>query len=71
MIKENLESVKNRIEIAAKRVGRDPKSVKLIVVTKEADRGQIKEALEAGVSEIGENRVNEAISKTTIQNSQN
>ena len=69
MIKENLESVKNRIEIAAKRVGRDPKSVKLIVVTKEADRGQIKEALEAGVSEIGENRVNEAISKMKILDS--
>jgi len=60
MIKDNLKSVKKKVEEAAKRSGRSPDSVKIVVVTKEADSRQIREALDAGVTQIGENRVKDA-----------
>ena len=63
MVKENLASVRGRIVRAAKRAGRDPGAVKLIVVTKEADIGAVREAMAAGVTDIGENRVKEALLK--------
>jgi PLP dependent protein len=62
-IAENLEIVKNRIASAAKKAGRDPASVKLIVVTKTVDIDRIKEAVSAGAAILGENRVQEAKEK--------
>ena len=66
MIKENLEDVKRRIRLAAEKVGRDPISIKLLVVTKEAEFDQIKEAIEFGISDVGENRVKDAINKKKL-----
>ena len=57
MIKENLEIVKRNIEKASKKVGRDPKGVRLISVTKEANSSQMLDALSQGVVELGENSV--------------
>lgn len=62
-IKENLLGVMERIEKAALRVGRDPKEIRLVAVSKTVEPARIKEAIEAGVSILGENYVQEAKKK--------
>jgi hypothetical protein len=62
-IKENLLKVMERIEGAARRVGRDPREIKLVAVSKTVEADRIKEAIEAGVSILGENYVQEAQKK--------
>jgi len=62
-IKENLLRVLERIEKAALRAGRDPKEIKLVAVSKTVEPARIKEAIEAGVSILGENYVQEAKKK--------
>ncbi len=62
-IADNLRTVTDRIASAAKRAGRDPASVRLVVVTKTIDPGRIKEAVDAGAVILGENRVQEAKEK--------
>jgi len=65
-IKENLLSVTERIEKAAKRVGREPGEIKLVAVSKTVEVDRIKEAIEAGVSILGENYVQEAQKKIEV-----
>ena len=62
-IKENLLRVTERIEKAARRVGRDPKEIKLVAVSKTVEASRIQEAIETGVSILGENYVQEAQKK--------
>jgi pyridoxal phosphate enzyme (YggS family) len=62
-IARNLKSVLDRIAAAAKRAGRDPSAVKLVVVTKTVSSERIREAVEAGAATLGENRVQEAKEK--------
>jgi pyridoxal phosphate enzyme (YggS family) len=62
-IKENYLRVVERMEGAARRVGRDPRGIKLVAVSKTVDVVRIKEAVEAGVSILGENYVQEAQKK--------
>ena len=62
-IADNLKTVQDRIASAATRAGRDPSSVKLVVVTKTVDAGRIREAVAAGAMILGENRVQEAKEK--------
>src|SRR5512137_230334 len=62
-IKENLLSVMERIEKAARRAGRDPKEVRLVAVSKTVEVARIKEAIEARVTILGENYVQEAQKK--------
>ena len=62
-IKENLLRVMERIEKAARRVGRDPREIKLVAVSKTVESGRIREAIEAGISILGENYVQEAQKK--------
>jgi pyridoxal phosphate enzyme (YggS family) len=59
-IKENLLRVMERIEKAAQRSKRDPSEIKLVAVSKTVEAARIKEAIEAGVSILGENYVQEA-----------
>ncbi len=61
-IKENLESVSEKIESTLLKTGRKDK-VALIVVTKTISADKITEAIRAGVQIIGENRVQEALEK--------
>jgi len=63
MIKENLEKVRQNIEKAANKAGRDAKEIRLICVTKEANSSQILDAISNGVTELGENRVQDAVLK--------
>ena len=59
-VRENVLQVVQRIEDAAERALREPSDVKLVAVTKTVDPGHIAEAIEAGVTCIGENRIQEA-----------
>jgi len=59
-VRENFLRVMERIEKAAQRVGRDPREIKLVAVSKTVETTRIKEAIEAGVSILGENYVQEA-----------
>jgi pyridoxal phosphate enzyme (YggS family) len=62
-IAENIRIIRDRIEAAAKRAGRNPSDVKLVAVTKTVDVNRIKEAVISGVTILGENRVQEAKEK--------
>jgi pyridoxal phosphate enzyme (YggS family) len=62
-IADNFRSVMDRIAAAATRAGRDPASIRLVVVTKTVAAAQIKEAVDAGAKVLGENRVQEAKEK--------
>jgi hypothetical protein len=62
-LKTRLQSVKKRIEEAAKACGRNPESVRLIAVSKTVGTIHVREAIEAGVTVLGENYVQEARSK--------
>jgi pyridoxal phosphate enzyme (YggS family) len=62
-IKENLLRVNERINQAAYRVGRDPNEIKLVAVSKTVEPARIIEAIEGGVSILGENYVQEAQKK--------
>ena len=59
-IKENIAKVRARIAAAAQRAGRDPAEIKLVAVVKNVPLEQIFAALDAGLTEIGENRVQQA-----------
>jgi pyridoxal phosphate enzyme (YggS family) len=62
-IRENLERVKDRIAGACLRAGRSPEEITLVAVTKTVEPDRIQEAVDAGVSTVGENRVQEAEAK--------
>ena len=55
--------VSQRVSAAARRAGRNPDDVTLIVVTKGRDIGQIRELYDQGVRDFGENRAQELVSK--------
>ncbi len=52
-----------RIERAARRAGRDRHEIKLVAVSTTVEVGRVREAIEAGVSILGENYVQEAQKK--------
>ena len=62
-VSERYAEVKRRADEAAKRCGRDPADVKLIAVTKTHPASEINEAIDAGATDIGENRVQEVLEK--------
>lgn len=62
-IRENLNSVTESIRKAEKKSGRQAGSVKLIAVTKTYGADAINEAIDCGVTDIGENRVQEILEK--------
>jgi pyridoxal phosphate enzyme (YggS family) len=58
-----LEDVRNRMAAACARVGRDPRSVSLVAVSKTIPSAEIAEAIACGQRIFGENRVQEALPK--------
>ena len=62
-ISENITGIRARIKAAAERSGRREEDVLLVCVTKTRSVEEIKEVLESGVYQLGENRVQEFIEK--------
>ncbi|TYB79259.1 YggS family pyridoxal phosphate-dependent enzyme [Bizionia myxarmorum] len=58
-IPKNLQSILNRIEIACENAGRSRKEVRLLLATKTVSAENIKMALAAGETLIGENKIQE------------
>lgn len=65
MIKENLKEVQENILAACGRAGRPAKEVTLIAVSKTKPVSDIREAMAAGCTVFGENKVQELRDKTT------
>lgn len=58
-ITRNLQEIRTRIRAAAERVDRNPEDITLVAVTKTQPVERIREAIAAGVTHMGENRVQE------------
>jgi pyridoxal phosphate enzyme (YggS family) len=62
-IASNILEIRNRIDAAARRSGRDPQSIRLMAVSKTVPAERIREAQDAGIKLFGENYVQEAREK--------
>jgi hypothetical protein len=68
-IAENILKVKQRIQKSCLKVGRNPDEVSIVAVTKTVPIEKIKEAINLGITDIGENRVQELLEKkNSIEN---
>jgi len=62
-IKENIELILKRTADAARRSGRELEDITVIAVSKTVDSIRAREAAESGISDLGENRVQELMNK--------
>ena len=62
-IADNLSALAERIDSAARAVGRDPASIRLLAVSKTKPASAIREIHAAGVRDVGENYLQEALTK--------
>jgi pyridoxal phosphate enzyme (YggS family) len=62
-VAENIERIRELIQAAARRSGRQPDAIRLVAVTKTVDGERIRQAVAHGIREIGENYVQEAAAK--------
>ena len=69
-IASNAARVRQRIAHAAARVGREPSGVRLVAVSKKFDAEYARAAVTAGLTDLGENRVQEAVEKIGVLNAQ-
>lgn len=60
MIADNLAKIRGNIESVCRRCERNPEDITLVGISKYADALQIEKAIAAGLTHIGENRVQEA-----------
>jgi pyridoxal phosphate enzyme (YggS family) len=65
-IRDNAAAVRRRIAEACARAGRDPAEVTLVAVTKVFPADYVEHAIAAGLTDIGENRVQEARDKKPL-----
>ena len=61
-IRDNYLEILKRKDAAAKRSGRSPEDVILMAVTKKHEPAELKEAIDAGATDFGENKVQELLS---------
>lgn len=62
-IKNNIEYIKEKISIAAKKSGQNASNILLLPATKTVTIDKIKVAIDCGLNDLGENKVQELISK--------
>jgi PLP dependent protein len=60
---DNISAIARRIDSAARAAGRDPASVQLLAVSKTKPASAIREAYAAGLRDVGENYLQEALTK--------
>lgn len=63
VISDNIKTVREKIRLAARKAGRNPDDIKIVAVTKTVDMPVILHALNHGITDIGENRVQELLRK--------
>jgi pyridoxal phosphate enzyme (YggS family) len=63
MIKENIIEIKERISLICSKINRNPNSITIVAVGKGRTVEQIQEAIDSGITDIGENKVQEALIK--------
>ena len=63
MIRDNILAIKERMCALCSRLQKDPGAITLVAVSKERSVEEIREAVGAGITDIGENRVQEALLK--------
>ena len=63
MIPENIERIRQRIALACNRAGRNPSEITVVAVSKTFSGAMIREAVRAGLHDIGENYVQEMLGK--------
>jgi PLP dependent protein len=66
-----LERIRSRIADACARAGRDPRDITLIAVSKTKPVEAVQEAADSGVTDFGENRVQEAVTKIPVVTGEN
>ncbi len=64
-LRDNIKNVRRQIEMATERSGREPGSVKLLLATKTVTAEILREAVAAGETYFGENKVQEGRAKAT------
>ena len=62
-IKENIAHINQLKQEAAERTGRKGEDILLVAVTKLHDPSEINEAIDCGITDIGENKVQEILNK--------
>lgn len=67
-MREAILEVREKIEAAAVRSGRDPNEILLLGVTKTVDIDAMQAAFDLGIKDFGENRVQEFVKKSDILN---
>ena len=65
-LNKRLENAKDRINKAALKCSRDPESIHLVAVSKTIPANRVREAIEAGVTTLGESYVQEARNKFNV-----
>ena len=63
ILAENVKTIYEKIAAAAKKSGRNPEDITLVAATKTVSADRINEAIRAGLTDIGENRVQEFTEK--------
>jgi len=62
-IRENIDCILKRVHDACEKTGRNPEDITVVAVSKTVNYQRAKEAVEAGINNLGENRVQELVSK--------
>jgi hypothetical protein len=63
MIKDNILRIKERIALVCAKINQDPRAISIVAVAKGRAKAEIEEVIAAGLTDIGENRVQEALAK--------
>ena len=66
ILRRNLNEIQSRIDAACLRSGRSPESIKLVLSTKYVDAGVIRLLYQLGISDVGENRVQDTQQKQEL-----
>ena len=66
LISENIAKLKKNIATAVKKANKKPASIQIVAVTKTVEIDRIKDAIDHGITIIGENRVQEAKRKYAV-----
>ena len=66
MIRENLNDIRERMQIAAAKRGASGRDISLVAVTKTVSPEMIRQAWDLGITDFGENRVQDALPKIDL-----